>query len=197
MDEGYIKFNCQWNKGDAFPPATLATIQKGRAKMYEQGLIGVYDNGIGFGNISQRYHQNQFIISGSTTGQFSVLQPQHYSLVTSFSIEQNRVECKGPIIASSESMSHAVIYQECPEINAVIHIHHLSLWRKLLFQIPTTSADATYGTPEMAAAIIHLIKTSSVRNETRFLAMAGHEEGLIVFGKTMSEAVKVVQQYLP
>ncbi len=195
MDEGYIKFNCEWKKDAPLASAQLVEIQKARQQMYLWGLIGAYDNGIGFGNISQRLQDNQFIISGSTTGQLSTIHAQHYCSVTDFDIDRNLVYCKGPIIASSESMSHAVIYQECPEINAVIHIHQLDLWRQLLHQIPTTSVQATYGTPEMAKEIIRLLQETTVRSEERFFAMAGHEEGLIAFGRSMQEAVAVVQKH--
>jgi len=150
-------------------------------------LIGAYENGIGFGNISQRHQKNQFFISGSATGNFPQLNETHYSLVTDFNIEQNWVKCQGPIIASSESMSHAVIYQECPEVNVVIHVHHLSWWKKLLHTIPTTSVQAAYGTPEMAYEIIRLFKESEI-SKKGILAMAGHEEGLFGFGKNFSEA---------
>ena len=195
MDEGYIKFNCIWEKTSALPENQLAELNKARDQMYQQGLIGAYDNGIGFGNISQRWSEHHFVISGSATGNFPKLNEQHYALVTHFDIDQNQVHCEGPIIASSESMSHAVIYQECPEINAVIHIHHLAFWKKLCGQIPTTSINAAYGSPEMAREIIRLLQQTSVRTKEQFFAMAGHEEGLIGFGQNMATAIDKVLSY--
>ncbi len=187
MDEGYIKFNAIWTKEKAFAKKLLLELNTCRQLMYDMKLIGAYDDGIGFGNISQRFQQNQFFISGSATGNFSQLDEGHYSLVTDFNVEHNWVKCKGPIIASSESMSHAVIYQECPEVNVVIHIHQLAWWKKLLYKIPTTSDQTAYGTPEMAKEIIRLFRESDV-NKTRVFAMAGHQEGLFSFGKNYKEA---------
>lgn len=187
MDEGYIKFNAIWNKGKPFSKSLLNDLNTYRDLMFQMNLIGAYDNGIGFGNISQRHQYNQFFISGSATGNFAQLDEQHYSLVTDFNIQENRVNCEGPIIASSESMSHAVIYKECPEVNVVIHVHQLSWWKKLLHKIPTTPDTATYGSPEMAHEIIRLFQESDVAKK-RVFAMAGHQEGLFGFGKNFREA---------
>ena len=96
----------------------------------------------------------------------------HFSTVINFDTQKNWVQCEGPIIASSESMSHAVIYQERPEVNAVFHVHHLELWKKWLYKIPTTPKTAAYGTPEMANEIIQLFKTTTVIDQKIF-AMAG------------------------
>ena len=105
------------------------------------------------------------------------------------------MSCQGPVIASSESMSHAVLYQQVPEINAVFHVHHLELWKKVLHHIPTTDESAPYGSPEMAKEIIRLIKESDVLNQKVF-AMAGHREGLFSFGKTLEEAGNIILKLL-
>src|SRR5690606_6522498 len=132
----------------------LAELDHWRKRMYAAGPIGAYPDGIGLGNISRRQsREGQFIISGSATGNFVQLSAEHYSLVTAVDIDRNSLACKGPIVASSESMSHAVIYRECPEVQGVIHIHHLGMWERLLHEVPTTDAKATYGSPEMAYSI--------------------------------------------
>ena len=189
MDEGYIKFNCDWVKRPALSPNKLASINWGRKKMYDCGLIGVYENGIGYGNISERSAGEKFIISGSSTGGFKELDPRHYSLVHKIDVENNKVWCSGPIQASSETMSHAVIYQTCPEVNAVVHIHDLNLWKTLIHQVPTTNPLVSYGTPEMAKEIIRLLIQTDVRQHTGYFVMAGHEEGIIAFGENMEHAI--------
>lgn len=190
IDEGYIKFTCEWNPTDPVPEKAILALNQTRQSVYDLGLIGAYTNGIGFGNVSQRYKDNQLIITGSATGNLPVLTHQHYALVTHFDIKQNTVWCDGPIQASSETMSHAAIYQACPEINAVIHIHNLEIWKTLLYHLPTTPADVRYGTPEMAKAIIELLKDDDLRYTGKIFAMAGHEEGLMVFGKDLEEAME-------
>jgi len=189
MEEGYIKFHCEWEKGPPLSRALLGSLSRGRQEMYRRGLIGVYTDGIGYGNISHRTTNGHFIISGSSTGQYPQLGPEHYSLVKKIDLTNNSVWCSGPLAASSETMSHAVIYQECPEVNAVIHIHDLALWKALVHRAPTSSATAQYGTPEMAKAIIQLIRNTPVRHREGYFVMAGHEEGLMVFGKDMAQAV--------
>lgn len=195
IDEGYIKFQADWQKAVPLPKEKLTNINHWRDVMYQHQLIGAYPDGIGYGNISQRYStDDQLIISGSATGNFTTLNETHYSLVTHFDLQKNSLTCRGPIIASSESMSHAVIYQECPEVNGVIHIHHLELWTKLLHQVPTTDSQATYGTPEMAFSIIELLQKTNLR-EQKIFVMEGHREGVFAFGTSLEEAATVVLKY--
>ncbi len=189
MEEGYIKFHCDWKKKPALSADALHSVNWGRQEMYRRGLIGAYENGIGYGNISERLAGEKFIISGSATGGLKKLTAAHYSIVDKTDIKNNRVWCNGPIKASSESMSHAVIYQNCPEVNAVVHIHDLELWKSTIHRSPTTHASVAYGTPEMAYEIIRLLKQTNIRQHTGYFTMAGHEEGIIAFGKNMQQAI--------
>lgn len=167
-----------------------------RARLYELGLIGAYDNGIGFGNISQRWGSgDQFVISGSVTGLIRELGPEHFTLVTRVDINASKLWCQEPVIASSESMSHAVIYRECPEGGGVIHVHNLALWEKLLNQAPTTDQMATYGSPEMAYSIMQLLHQTRLR-EQRIFVKEGHPEGIFAFGNTLDQAGAVLLGYL-
>ena len=194
-DEGYIKFQAKWQRSTALDWRQLEDLNRWRVKMYQLGLIGAYDNGIGFGNISCRWKDtDQFIISGSTTGNFEKLTAEHYALVKAVDIDQNTLVCEGPIIASSESMSHAVVYQAMPEVGGVIHVHHLELWQRLLHQVPTTAPEATYGSPEMAYSILDLIKHSDVKTQ-RIFVMEGHREGIFVFGRSLEEAAERLTYY--
>ncbi|MEL6636040.1 MAG: class II aldolase/adducin family protein [Bacteroidota bacterium] len=188
LDEGYIKFKAHWRERPPLPEAEIAELNHWRDQMYRAQLIGAYPDGIGFGNISRRYAGRQFIISGSKTGNFAQLDARHYALVSDYNVERNEVFCEGPLLASSESMSHAVVYATCPEVRAVIHVHHLALWEKHLHRLPTTRAAAAYGTPEMAREIIRLLHESTVRREEQVLVMAGHREGLIAFGEDLAGA---------
>lgn len=194
-EEGYIKFQADWQQAPSFSWEELSELEHWRNRMYTAGLIGAYPDGIGFGNISCRRQQtDQFFISGSATGNFPRLQADHYSLVTAVDIDQNYLRCQGPIIASSESMSHAVIYRECPTVHGVIHIHNLDLWERLLHRVPTTDAGATYGSPEIAYSIIDLLQHSDLP-ESRIFVMEGHREGVFAFGKSLKEAAGVIEKY--
>ena len=196
MDEGYIKFNAIWEKSPPMPLSQIKKLNEWRNKLYELGLIGAYENGIGFGNISERFDEGDtFLISGSATGNLSELNGKHYSLVTRVDIPGNKLFCQGPIIASSESMSHAVIYMECPWVHGVIHIHNLPLWKRLLQEVPTTDKSALYGSPEMAYSIAALLKNSDLI-ERKIFVMEGHEEGIFTFGSSLDEAGEVLLSYL-
>jgi len=187
-DEGYIKFQADWTEDEPLPAQELKDLQHWRRAMYERRLIGAYDNGIGFGNISRRAPEgDSFIISGSGTGNYQQLGPEHYALVTQVDLDANHLHCRGPVIASSESMSHAVIYRECPWVGGVIHVHHLQLWKQLLHRVPTTEAGATYGTPKMAYSIIRLLRKTDLP-ERKIFVMEGHWEGVFAFGKDLEEA---------
>ena len=187
MQEGYIKFNCHWIKAGPVSQDYIWKINVWRDKLYTLGLIGVYDDGIGFGNISMRYEEKTFIITGSATGGLKQLNENHFTLVSLYDLEQNSLECKGPVIASSESLTHAAIYESAPETQAVIHVHNLKIWKKLMNEVPTTRANAEYGTPEMAGEIKRLFRKTRVKEE-KILVMGGHEEGIITFGKDIDEA---------
>lgn len=192
IDEGYIKFQVNWEKTAPFPATELQNLQYWRSQMYARQLIGENSNGIGFGNISERIAgSNQFYISGSATGILAKLTSEHYAKVVDFDLQMNSLTCQGPIVASSESMSHAVIYQQCPWVNGVIHIHHFDLWKKLLHQVPTTDQLAAYGTPEMAFSIIDLLDSTNLQ-EIKIFVMEGHEEGIFAFGKNLGEAGAVI-----
>lgn len=194
-EEGYIKFKAEWESGEPLPEDRLVEINYWRNEMYQRGWIGAYQNGIGFGNISCRWDQaNQFVISGSATGNFAQLGPEHYALVKSVDIHNNRLQCLGPVVASSESMSHAVIYNALPDISGVIHIHHLEFWEALLNQVPTTAKEATYGSPEMAYSILDLLKNTNLRKQQIFV-MEGHKEGIFAFGKTLEDAADRLNYY--
>ncbi|VVB75246.1 Methylthioribulose-1-phosphate dehydratase [uncultured archaeon] len=192
-EEGYIKFNCDFIKAPAIPRAKLEEIIKWRQKFYSLGLIGMYANGIGFGNISVRKENDsqEFIISGSATGGLAQLDENHFTLVIQSEFEKNFLICEGPIVASSESMTHAAIYECDKKANAVIHIHNKAFWEYLLNKVPTTSKDAAYGTPEMAREIFRLFSAQKSWPR-KLIAMEGHEEGIISFGASLDEAGKAL-----
>jgi len=191
MDEGYIKFKCHWINAKPIPLIRLREINKWRNKLYRRGLIGAYNNGVGFGNISMRCKNNNFIITGSATGNFHKLTEKHYVLVNDYDLAKNSLTCQGPIKASSESLSHAVIYECSLKTNAVIHIHNLKMWKKLVDRVPTTNKNIPYGTPAMAKEIKRLFREAKV-NDKKIIAMGGHKEGIISFGKTLAEAGNIL-----
>lgn len=185
-DEGSIKYQAHWRVAPPLPVAPFVDLLAWRERLYQLGLIGQYPNGVGYGNLSQRWSSSgQFLITGSGTGSIAPLGMEHFSLVTAVAVAQNQVWCEGPLVASSESMSHAVLYAHAQAIGAVFHVHHHQWWRDILFRVPTTPASVPYGTPAMAEAILTLLEESDLAQQ-HILAMAGHEDGIIVFGPTVA-----------
>ena len=199
MMEGYIKFNCIWEQKEIqIEPSLLIELESARTRLYELGLIGMYPDGIGFGNISVKSDKGSpFIITGSATGQFKKLKPSHYAQVTGYNFAQNTISCTGQTKASAESLSHAAVYESIPEVGAVVHIHCLWLWEKLMNSNLTTSREVEYGTPEMAEAIQHLI--SVMKTDEKVIVMGGHREGILAFGcnltETTDQIIKIYNNY--
>jgi ribulose-5-phosphate 4-epimerase/fuculose-1-phosphate aldolase len=88
-------------------------------------------------------------------------------------------------------MTHAAVYQSDRSVSAVIHCHDSIVWRILLDRAPTTSNRVSYGTPEMAYEIMRLFNETDVGSR-KILVMAGHEAGIVTFGKDFEEAFQVL-----
>ena len=192
IDEGYIKYQCHWENQPSIDQGDIVELNHWRNQLYNLGLIGQYDNGIGFGNLSVRLVDSQeIIISGTQTGGIAELTAKHYTKVTDFDWHKNYVTCQGQIKASSETLTHGAIYVAQPQVNAVVHVHHRQLWQQLLNKVPTTNPDCAYGTPEMAEELIGLCQKPETQ-KLKIVVMSGHEEGIVTFGKDLDEAGKIL-----
>ncbi len=195
QDEGIIKFNYEWIKSAAPDPVWLKELNEWREILYKSGLVGANREGIGYGNLSVRYQGNQFIITGSTTGKIEHLTPEHYAIVTAYDLEKNSLTTKGAIKASSESLTHAIMYESDASVNAVLHVHHYELWKSLLRTLPSTGENIEYGTTAMAREIYRMMKDPAIRHHQIF-GMAGHEGGILAFGKNLPEAGNLLLEKL-
>lgn len=192
-----VKFNCYWNQtGPVISDEQYEIINFWREVLYNMDLIGAHEDGIGFGNISMRIMgKNRFIITGSTTGEIPELERGHYVKVNAFNINDNAVQCEGPLKASSESLTHAAIYMSDQDVNAVVHVHSQELWNNYIHILPTTNPSLDYGTVGLAKDICRLFSESDVI-EKRIIIMAGDRAGILTFGNDIDEAVNVLMNYL-
>jgi ribulose-5-phosphate 4-epimerase/fuculose-1-phosphate aldolase len=150
--------------------------------------------GIGFGNLSIRDAATiHFYITGSATGGLPEMMLTDCARVVGYDFEKNSVRFEGYAIPSSESLTHAAVYESDPGAGAIIHCHDSKLWSAVLNQAPTTSDAAEYGTPEMADEIMRLFRRTDVRSR-KMVAMAGHKGGIISFGKDLEEAFAVLMR---
>lgn len=195
IDEGYIKFSVHLDETDIEVPETLSELNGVRTALFDKGMIGVLPGNIGFGNVSIKISgSHRFFISGSATGAKRILDPNDYCRVDSCSVERNEVFCSGHIKASSETLSHDAVYQANNAVCCVIHIHHKPFFYNLLANttIPATSKEAKFGTPEMAKDIERIVKNQTA--PSGILVMTGHEDGIIVWGRSIAEAHDILMQ---
>lgn len=188
VDEGYIKYTSDRHDGPVPTSARLEALNRARTELFDLGLIGVYPDGVGFGNLSVRTSGDQFVITASATGALRDLQHAHFCLVESFSLERNHVQSRGPLPASSESMTHGAIYAANPSVQCVIHVHSRALFDALLQQDwPATPADIPYGTPAMAQAVSDIVRRQT--DLPVLLVMAGHAEGIVAYGADVASTL--------
>jgi ribulose-5-phosphate 4-epimerase/fuculose-1-phosphate aldolase len=188
----YIKFSCERVKAGLTSFAALADLNAYRLKLVDLHLIGIDSNGIGFGNLSVRDGAtDNFYITGSATGGLPKLTLADCAKVVACDFEKNRVRYEGSALPSSESLTHAAIYESDPTAGAVIHCHDSKLWTAALNRVPTASKAAEYGTPEMADEVIQLLTRTDV---PKIVVMAGHEGGILTFGVNLAEAFSVLMR---
>jgi ribulose-5-phosphate 4-epimerase/fuculose-1-phosphate aldolase len=195
--EGVIKYLLHHTNSPLSNNITLAELNAWRTIMFKLNLIGQdvqrYDS-YGFGNISLRLQTPdlQFIISGTQTGHLAVLSRSDYCLVTQASPKTNTIVSCGETKPSSEALTHASVYLQSPNIQAVIHVHCPEIWRHTKqLNLAHTSADVAYGTPEMAEAVTQLFQTEYWQ-QTAVFTMLGHEDGVVAFGNSLQEAACVL-----
>jgi len=187
-ETGSVKFSCDQVTTEIPEFAGFAALNKYRRQLVELGLIGVDANGIGFGNISLRDGaSSQFYITGSGTGGILELTSADCAKVAAYDFGKNWLRYEGRTMASSESLTHAAVYESDPTARAVIHCHDLKLWSAFLDKVPTTPTSVEYGIPEMAFAVKRLFETTDVKTKNIFV-MGGHEGGIVGFGKSMEAA---------
>lgn len=184
--EGVIKFNLNWHR---HPLAELDVhgLNGWRRVLTRLGLLGQDPHryqGLGFGNLSQKTAQG-FIITGSQTGALEHLQPAHFSEVTGWKLEGNRIDARGLARPSSESLTHAAVYQVDPGIGCVFHVHSPDIWQMSdKLGLASTAAEVDYGSAAMAGAVKAIVSAGPGKG---LLAMKGHEDGIVAWGGTLSE----------
>lgn len=211
--EGVIKYDLvhtQRAHGQAARSAELiAALVAWRDILARLSLVGQDPQryaGIGFGNVSARVAPwtgtagaRPFLVTGSQTGALACVSADDLVLVERWNVAQNRLEGIGLRPPSSESLTHAALYDQSPAVRWIFHVHGALLWRAaldgVLGPVPTTRASVAYGTPEMAREIGRLWRGSTLP-ERRLLVMAGHEDGLLAFGRTAEEAGRAIVEPL-
>jgi L-ribulose-5-phosphate 4-epimerase len=188
----YVKFAYERAVPELAPFAGIVELNACRQKLLERRVMGVDSSGISFGNLSMRDGvTNNFHITGSGTGGIRELLPADCAKVVAYDFGRNWLRYEGSTIPSSESLTHAAIYEADARAAAVIHCHDSTLWAALLNEAPTSSNAVEYGTPEMAYETMHLFRDTDIQTR-KILVMAGHEGGIVTFGRNLEEAFAVL-----
>ena len=191
-ETGSVKFKCERVTIEISCFAGFAELNKYRRKLLDLGMMGVGANGIGFGNLSVRDGTTaRFYITSSATAGIVEPTPADYAKVVAYDFAKNWLRCEGSRVASSESLTHAAVYESDPTAHAVIHCHDMNLWSALLDKAPTTPKRVEYGTAEMAYAAQRLFEVTDVKTRKIFV-MAAHDRGLVTFGKNLQGAFRIL-----
>lgn len=170
------------------------------------GLVGQkpdrYD-GAAYGNVSARVGPpgagrgaRAFLVTGTQTSGLRCAGPNELCVVERYDPTRNRVVSHGPIQPSSESMTHGAFYDQGAHLRFVFHVHAPVLWTAAAtLRLPTTPVGVDYGTPEMARSVADLWRSGGLA-ETQILAMASHQDGIVVCGRSAEEAAAVLLKYL-
>jgi hypothetical protein len=170
------------------------------------GLVGqdpTRYGGAGYGNVSSRsgpanapLGRRSFLITGTQTAGQRTLTLQDFSFVERYDYGRNRVRSRGRVRPSSESMTHGAVYDLAPHIRCVLHAHCPVLWGQAgRLRLPTTDTRVAYGTTDMALEVRRLYR-DTVLPERRIFSMGGHQDGIVVFGRTIEEAGGVLLSWL-
>lgn len=179
----------------AAPAAALAGWRTVLARL---GLIGQDPRrygGAGYGNVSSRVGPypgergaRAFLVSGTQTGGAPCATLDDFAWVRRYDIAHNRVDSEGAVPPSSESMTHGAIYDLGGHIRHAFHVHSPAIWHAApALGLPMSDAAVAYGTVAMAREIERLARQTALLDR-RLLAMGGHEDGVIAFGRTAADA---------
>ncbi len=208
-DEGVIKFEYEHQR-EALPRESVAdaicSLIAWREILALTGLVGqdrARYEGAGYGNVSVRLGRpgmglgrRSFVITGTQTSGKHCIGLDDFCVVERYDFDTNRVVSRGLAQPSSESMTHGAVYDLGPQIRCVLHAHTPVLWnRRRELRLPETSAQVPYGTPEMAREVQRLYR-EGLFAERRVLAMGGHEDGIIAFGRSPEDAGQALLTWL-
>jgi ribulose-5-phosphate 4-epimerase/fuculose-1-phosphate aldolase len=178
---------------------TLAALAAWREVLARLRLLGrdpARYAGLGYGNVSARLGPfgdvgrggRRLLISGTQTADVPDLTLDQVCVVERYDVAAGQVWSFGPIAPSSESLTHAAIYDIAPAARVVLHAHAPEIWRNARgLGVAVTREGIEEGTPAMALEVQRLYRESTLAS-TGLVAMTGHEDGVVAFGASADEA---------
>ena len=197
--EGTIQFAYNLSPSDApiLDKGAFTELSAWRSILFTLDLLGQQTDkygGYAYGNLSVA-QDDGFAITASQTSGAPELIESHIVAVREANLQRFWVEAEGSEPPSSESITHAMIYQADPRVRYVFHIHSTEIWQaRAELNLPETPKSTPYGSPQMAEAVRLLLH----HNQSRPLvfATAGHEDGIFALGHHARDCGGLLITYL-
>jgi len=186
--EGTIRFAYSLEAPDepVAGAAVLSELQGWRTILRRLGLLGQTPErygGFGFGNLSTRdgHAPEQFLITASQTSGADHIGYDEVVRIVNANPLRFWVDAQGYQPPSSESLTHAMIYQADARISWIFHGHSPDIWtRARVLGLLATAESVAYGSPEMVEAVATLLSAQPELPLT-FVTL-GHEDGVFACG---------------
>jgi ribulose-5-phosphate 4-epimerase/fuculose-1-phosphate aldolase len=169
------------------PPndASIAQLAQWGKRFRERGMVRETE-----GNLSFRTRLG-YIISGAGVA-LDALTPETVSEVTGvvYGLNKTSVYVKGMVVPSSETILHAQIYDERPDVNAIFHVHDMRVLKQAAkLGVPVTAVEKQAGTQELVQEALALLK---LNKGIRYFVLKGH--GTVALGSGLDEAGELVEE---
>lgn len=145
-------------------------------------LYGI--GGLSYGNLSARRDKNEFWMSASGVNKGNLRRiGKDILLVKGYDEEQSAMELSVPSTikpnrVSVDAIEHWMIYNEHPEVGAIVHIH---AW---MDGVPSTEINYPCGTVQLAEAVAGLIREAEDPSRT-VIGLKNH--GLTITGRDIDD----------
>ena len=216
MKEGEIQYRLDHRTQPLFTEAAGLTLLELRNRIYQMGYIGPGADGVYAGNLSIRLNPDDklsgsssltagqanrpgvcFLITGNGSGRERQLSYRGLARIDSYDPESFALRSSGEVHPSSESLTHAVLYELSVEIGLIIHLHSLEMWQWMLDSgYPTTYAP--YGSAALVSEIKALYRgfESEQLFHNNAFVMEGHREGVFLFERNSGAAMTALTRLL-
>lgn len=199
--EGVIRFRVHLNRKPLHEEPEIRQLIVWRDILYRMGLVGrdpLRYSGLGFGNLSMRSLRkpDSFVVTGSQTGGLEQLSEMHFCRVIAWKFEPPELWAEGLTSPSSESLTHAAIYESEKKVGAVIHVHCPEIWHQgETIGLAVSDPAAGCGTSALALEMRSMMATWKPVDGGIWI-LGGHEDGVIAFGNDlMQTGLLVIQWY--
>ena len=191
MDEGIIKFDLVYDSVPLPQDLDLAVLIAWQRILQRLGMVGRDPSrygGLAYGNLSMRIPDLGFVITASQASDRPRPGADDYCLVTHWDCTANRIQARGPARPSSESLTHGALYDADADIGCIMHGHAPDIWqRRGSLGLASTPEEVAYGTPAMAKALADIYQSHRFAAQG-CIAMGGHQDGIVCFGRTVDAA---------